>query len=327
MGTGARAASWDCATSDSSRRSGQRGGRGGRPTRSAPRRLLLLRREAQPDLGSQRLHPPAVHAAADDRRNQTRSDAVGRRPGFEHWPNAYAFGDEVIARDTSLASGRPRHGYVNGISDYSLWWVINNGFLQRYFGGTKQATRRRAADVHRFLSTSPATSVTTVSSAPESRLTASKTLAGTQSFWIGASTPSPGETSPPSRCCGCGLCAPPSTCSSQSGTQSVDDSCRLADRSTETLIDQAWDRWPAPGGSIWNGLAHRLGLSELPGGAQSGYPVKLTGPGCAKCSLTVRSAPRSCPRSPSEHKESLANGRPRFNASETAGARCSTPVR
>ena len=65
--------------------------------------------------------------------------------------NAYAFGDEVIARDTSLASGRPRHGYVNGISDYSLWWVINNGFLQRYFGGTKQATRRRAAEVHRFL--------------------------------------------------------------------------------------------------------------------------------------------------------------------------------
>ena len=65
--------------------------------------------------------------------------------------NAYAFGDETIAIDSSVASGRPRHGYINGISDYSLWWVINNGLLARYFGSDSETFTRRARSVQRFL--------------------------------------------------------------------------------------------------------------------------------------------------------------------------------
>ncbi|KAA9132271.1 alpha-L-rhamnosidase-related protein [Microbacterium caowuchunii] len=48
--------------------------------------------------------------------------------------NAYAFADGEIVRNTLLALGRPRGGYVNGISDYSLWWVISHGMYQRHFG-------------------------------------------------------------------------------------------------------------------------------------------------------------------------------------------------
>ncbi|MFD5215098.1 hypothetical protein [Microbacterium sp. NPDC058345] len=47
--------------------------------------------------------------------------------------NAFAFGDGEIARDSHLALGRPTHGYVNGISDYSLWWVITADILKEYF--------------------------------------------------------------------------------------------------------------------------------------------------------------------------------------------------
>jgi alpha-L-rhamnosidase len=65
--------------------------------------------------------------------------------------NAYTFGDATIANDSSTASGLPRRGYVNGISDYSLWWVINNGLLQRYFGDSDDNATRRAAAVHEFM--------------------------------------------------------------------------------------------------------------------------------------------------------------------------------
>nr|WP_246397278.1 alpha-L-rhamnosidase C-terminal domain-containing protein [Leifsonia aquatica] len=47
--------------------------------------------------------------------------------------NAYAFGDRRIVTDGLTALGRPRHGYVNGIADYSLWWLIGTGFLTRTF--------------------------------------------------------------------------------------------------------------------------------------------------------------------------------------------------
>ncbi|MCQ6513043.1 hypothetical protein NPN18_25070, partial [Vibrio parahaemolyticus] len=47
--------------------------------------------------------------------------------------NAFAFADADIIRDTLTALGRPRHGYINGIADYSLWWVISHGLYQRYF--------------------------------------------------------------------------------------------------------------------------------------------------------------------------------------------------
>ena len=48
--------------------------------------------------------------------------------------NAFAVGDGGIVADGLVALGRPDHGYVNGISDYSLWWVVNAGLHLRYFG-------------------------------------------------------------------------------------------------------------------------------------------------------------------------------------------------
>lgn len=47
--------------------------------------------------------------------------------------NAHSFGDATIAYDSHLALGSPRNGYVNGISDYSLWWLIAADLLHRYF--------------------------------------------------------------------------------------------------------------------------------------------------------------------------------------------------
>ena len=48
--------------------------------------------------------------------------------------NAFAMGDSGIVADGLVALGRPDHGYVNGISDYSLWWVVNAGLRLQYFG-------------------------------------------------------------------------------------------------------------------------------------------------------------------------------------------------
>ncbi|NQX11561.1 hypothetical protein HQQ80_07990 [Microbacteriaceae bacterium VKM Ac-2855] len=48
--------------------------------------------------------------------------------------NAYSAGDGGIVRDGLVALGRVRHGYVNGIADYSLWWLIDQELYQRYFG-------------------------------------------------------------------------------------------------------------------------------------------------------------------------------------------------
>ncbi len=48
--------------------------------------------------------------------------------------NAFAFGDGAIVRDGLIALGRPTHGYVNGISDYSLWWLVNAWQYVLYFG-------------------------------------------------------------------------------------------------------------------------------------------------------------------------------------------------
>lgn len=47
--------------------------------------------------------------------------------------NAFAVGDGQIIRDGLSALGRPTGGYVNGIADYSLWWLINRLFLAMYF--------------------------------------------------------------------------------------------------------------------------------------------------------------------------------------------------
>jgi alpha-L-rhamnosidase len=43
--------------------------------------------------------------------------------------------------DGLVALGRPDHGYVNGIADYSLWWVVNAGLHLRYFGDLAFAAR------------------------------------------------------------------------------------------------------------------------------------------------------------------------------------------
>lgn len=64
--------------------------------------------------------------------------------------NAFAFGEPTVSRDSIVALGDPSHGYVNGISDYSLWWVINSGFYLRYFGDDAHAARE-AATVHRLM--------------------------------------------------------------------------------------------------------------------------------------------------------------------------------
>ncbi|MBW9111948.1 hypothetical protein JNB63_20010 [Microbacterium trichothecenolyticum] len=47
--------------------------------------------------------------------------------------NAFTFADAEIAYDSHLALGRPVEGYVNGISDYSLWWLITADILWTYF--------------------------------------------------------------------------------------------------------------------------------------------------------------------------------------------------
>ncbi|RXZ50055.1 alpha-L-rhamnosidase C-terminal domain-containing protein, partial [Agromyces binzhouensis] len=55
--------------------------------------------------------------------------------------NAFALGDGGVVADGLVALGRPDHGYVNGIADYSLWWVVNADLYVRYFGDLAFAER------------------------------------------------------------------------------------------------------------------------------------------------------------------------------------------
>lgn len=55
--------------------------------------------------------------------------------------NAYAFADRQAAHDTIVALGQPRHGYVNGIADYSLWWVVACAFYVRHFDASDDVVR------------------------------------------------------------------------------------------------------------------------------------------------------------------------------------------
>jgi hypothetical protein len=64
--------------------------------------------------------------------------------------NAYAVGDGGIVRDSITALGRPTHGYVNGIADYSLWWLINARSYQRYFDD-RAFLAREASNIAVFL--------------------------------------------------------------------------------------------------------------------------------------------------------------------------------
>jgi alpha-L-rhamnosidase len=57
--------------------------------------------------------------------------------------NAFALGEGGVVADGLVALGRPDHGYVNGISDYSLWWVVNADLHLQYFGDAEFALRER----------------------------------------------------------------------------------------------------------------------------------------------------------------------------------------
>ncbi|WP_069385404.1 alpha-L-rhamnosidase C-terminal domain-containing protein [Cellulosimicrobium cellulans] len=50
--------------------------------------------------------------------------------------NAYAFADPEVVRSSLRALGSPRSHLINGISDYSLWWVISHELFHRHFGDT-----------------------------------------------------------------------------------------------------------------------------------------------------------------------------------------------
>lgn len=63
--------------------------------------------------------------------------------------NAYSFGDGTIVRDGLVALGQPRHGYINGISDYSLWWLINTFSYHRHFGDVEHLAREKDR-IHAF---------------------------------------------------------------------------------------------------------------------------------------------------------------------------------
>ncbi len=64
--------------------------------------------------------------------------------------NAYALGDGAIVADGLVALGRPGSGYVNGIADYSLWWVVNSELRLRHFGDEGFA-HREADRLHAFV--------------------------------------------------------------------------------------------------------------------------------------------------------------------------------
>ncbi|MCP1415564.1 alpha-L-rhamnosidase C-terminal domain-containing protein [Paenarthrobacter sp. A20] len=63
--------------------------------------------------------------------------------------NVYSFGDGAIVRDGLVALGQPRHGYINGISDYSLWWLINTFSYHRHFGDVEHLAREKER-IHAF---------------------------------------------------------------------------------------------------------------------------------------------------------------------------------
>lgn len=68
---------------------------------------------------------------------------------------AYTFGDSQIVHDGLVALGRPTSGHVNGIVDYTLWWLIAAGGYARRFApqpssaGLAASASRLLADLAR----------------------------------------------------------------------------------------------------------------------------------------------------------------------------------
>lgn len=65
-------------------------------------------------------------------------------------PLAYAFGDSAVVRDSLRALGDPTTPHVNGIADYSLWWVVAHDLHHRY-AGDEEHLAARAGSVHDLL--------------------------------------------------------------------------------------------------------------------------------------------------------------------------------
>lgn len=124
-------------------------------------RYLLVRSEAPPDRVAVEASVPVIErpgafACSDDRLTRIWASAQytlrlcmqglmidGIKRDRMPWAgdqalstlaNAFAVGDGGVVADGLVALGRPDHGYVNGISDYSLWWVVNADLHLRYFG-------------------------------------------------------------------------------------------------------------------------------------------------------------------------------------------------
>jgi hypothetical protein len=62
---------------------------------------------------------------------------------------AHAFGDPKIIERGLVALGQNRSGYINGIVDYSLWWLICTASYARYFDATEYL-RAHADHIHAF---------------------------------------------------------------------------------------------------------------------------------------------------------------------------------
>ena len=57
--------------------------------------------------------------------------------------NSYTFSDKELARRSLVALGRAgiEHTDINGIVDYSLWWIIAQDLYQLYYGDKEHLSR------------------------------------------------------------------------------------------------------------------------------------------------------------------------------------------
>jgi raffinose/stachyose/melibiose transport system permease protein len=96
--------------------------------------------------------------------------------------NAYALGEGGVVADGLVALGRPDHGYVNGIADYSLWWVVNSDLRMRVL-------RRRGRSLARRPTGSTRSSPTWRSTPARRRLPPCRTARGVHRLGAGIGLP------------------------------------------------------------------------------------------------------------------------------------------